>query len=339
MKRRAQSASRRRPSLSRSLVIALSAAIASKKLREQAFRGRLNDSCPICRAPLEDAAEKAFHEATVLMICSGRLHDAFERGEPTPLAGASQSARRDMQAIRTALERALKLDENHFGANITLGEILAEDPDRAEKLLRKAIAIDDSEPSAYLALGGILEARGNRSGAMKEYKHAITWATCKGGGSSLAAGHMKLAILHEEDGNLPAAVQAYEAAAVANPLDYLVPFNLGVALEETDTEGTIVAFKKALALKPGFYTTNYALANAYKRRLIEGAHDNSSIGQQKRAYDGQLWLGATLRAKALAVTREHREDCEDHIQNIRQHLPSVWRVYQVRGEATMAAIV
>jgi tetratricopeptide (TPR) repeat protein len=244
------------------------------------------------------------------------------------------------QVVRS-LERALELDENHIGALITLGEMLSDlEPNRAIPLLRKAIdQSEDPQPAALLALGTALLTLGNIHDAMNEYQKAITTGKQQQNNDVVASAHMKVAIVYEERGQMDLAIQEYEKAMVADPDNYLVPFNLGVALEATDNEGAIRAYKRSLLMNTDFYATNMALANAYQRRIIENAHDNSVAAGLKRGEGVQLWLGAALRAKVGATSPPDVQDCDEHIQKIEQYFPNAWAMYREKGDSYMMARV
>jgi tetratricopeptide (TPR) repeat protein len=236
------------------------------------------------------------------------------------------------------------MDDNHIGALITLGEMLSDlDPNRAIPLLRKAIHQSedpDPHPAALLALGTALMTLGNIDDAINEYQKAITTGNQQQNTAVVASAHMQLAIVYEERGQMELAVQEYEKAMVVDPDNYLVPFNLGVALEATDdNEGAIRAYKKSLLMNTDFYATNMALANAYQRRIIGNARDNSVAAGLKRGEGVQLWLGAALRAKASATKHADVQDCDEHIQKIEQYFPNAWAVYREKGDSYMMAMV
>lgn len=147
-----------------------------------------------------------------------------------------------------------------------------------------------------------------------------------------------IAILLEEQGDISGAIREYEAAMEADPLNCSIPFNMGVCLEETDNEGAIVAYRKALALDASFSPANVAVAKGYRSRIVAGAQDNSFQAGLKRAEDVQHWLGALLRAKKdNMLSPEDAEYCDEEIQTINSHFPKVWAVYQATGERAMMA--
>lgn len=309
-----------------------------EQMRKHAFRGRLNDACPICRVPLEDTAEKVFMEAVLMMVRENRINELVEVG------GESESYQTDgtMRNVQRSLERALKLDENHPGALICLGEILLANnkPKRAEQLLRLAIEIDDTHASAFLALGKSLQMQNKQlADAMEAYERAISVAENSGSNDMLSMSCMKMAMAQEEDGNLDASIRFYNRAATANPTNFLIPFNMGVTLEEADIDGAITAYKKACSLKPDFYPTNFALTTAYKRRIIANAHDNSRKGQFKRGKDAQRWIGAALSAKRLASNRTQLQECNEYLQEIEKYFPASWRAYQLQGDDEMMGMM
>jgi tetratricopeptide (TPR) repeat protein len=296
------------------------------QVRQRAHQGLNSNVCPLCRAPL--SAETAFMDAIMVII-------RWERH-----GGAALDAEELSQAVRS-LEWALELDENHIGALITLGEMLSDlEPDRAIPMLRKAIdQSEDPQPTALLALGTALLTLGDIQDAMNEYQKAITTGKQQQNNSVVASAHMQLAIVYEERGQLDLAVQEYEKAMVADPDNHLVPFNLGVALEATDNEGAIRAYRKSLLMDMDFYETNMALANAYQRQIIENARDNSLAAGLERAEGVQLWLGAALRAKVRATSPPDVQDIDEHIQKIEQYFPNAWAVYREKGDSYMMARV
>jgi tetratricopeptide (TPR) repeat protein len=303
------------------------------QVRQRAFQGLNSDSCPLCRAPL--SAETAFLDAVTIIIRLERHGGQLDDGDH------SAATTEELFQVVRSLERALELDENHIGALITLGEMLSDlEPNRAIPLLRKAIdQSEDPQPAALLALGTALLTLGNIHDAMNEYQKAITTGNQQQNNDVVASAHMKVAIVYEEQGQMDLAVQEYEKAMVADPDNYLVPFNLGVALEATDNEGAIRAYKRSLLMNTDFYATNMALANAYQRRIIENAHDNSVAAGLKRGEGVQLWLGAALRAKVGATSPPDVQDCDEHIQKIEQYFPNAWAMYREKGDSYMMARV
>jgi tetratricopeptide (TPR) repeat protein len=299
------------------------------QVRLRAHQGLNSALCPLCRAPL--SAETAFFDAVTIIVRLEQRHGAGH------FAGTTE----ELSQVIRSLERVLEMDDNHVGALITLGEMLSDlDPSRAILLLRKAIdQSEDSHPAALLALGTALLTLGNIDDAMNEYQKAITTGNQQRNNGVVATAHMQLAIVYEERGEMDLVVQEYEEAMVADPDNYLVPFNLGVALEATDNEGAIRAYKKSLLMNTAFYATNTALANAYQRRIIDDARDNSVAAGLRRGESVQLWLGAALRAKASATSPPDVQDCDEHIQKIEQYFPNAWATYREKGDSYMMARV
>lgn len=303
------------------------------QVRQRAYQGLNSASCPLCRAPL--SADAAFVDAVTIIVRLEQRHGRELDG------GHSAATTEELSQVIRSLERVLEMDDNHIGALITLGEMLSDlEPNRAIPLLRKAIdQSEDPQPAALLALGTALLTLGNMHDAMNEYQKAITTGNQQHNNDVVASAHMKLAIIHEERGQMDLAIEEYEKAMVADPDNYLVPFNLGVALEATDNEGAIGAYRKSLLMNTDFYATNMALANAYQRRIIDNASDSSVAAGLKRGEDVQLWLGAVLRAKVSAASPTDVQDCDEHVQKIEQYFPNAWAVYLEKGDSYMMARV
>jgi Flp pilus assembly protein TadD len=306
------------------------------ELRKRAYQGQLNDACPICRVPLEATAEKSYMEAILTVARTNRVYELHEvdGASVNSLVGTSGiPVDGTMEFVRRALERALRLDKNHLGALIALSEmIVAENPKRAERLVRSAIGIDDSFASAHVGLGKALQRLNRLPDAIAAYERGIAVAQRERNTSDvLSYAWMSLAMAQGQHGNLDASITAYKKAATADPTNFLIPFNMGVSLEETNVDGAIAAYKQSFALNRHFYPTNFALATAYTLRLIANAHDNSRPGQLQRGDDAQRWIGAILRAKRLATKNTQVEDCDAVLQQIEEYFPQAWRAYQQVG--------
>jgi lipopolysaccharide biosynthesis regulator YciM len=278
-----------------------------EELRKRAYQGQGSDACPLCRRPLDGTAENFFMEAVFILMREDPLQNI-----ESPMA-------------RRCLEHALALDENHYGALITFGEMISdEDPARAVDFIQRALVANDRDPAAILALGTALQKQGKLAESKTAYERAVKNATGNSHKGTLCHAHMKLAMLHEEMGRMDLSILAYGDARQADLANFLVPFNMGVALEEVDNERAISAYKEAIAMKQDFYPAIRALAKAYRQRIILGANDNSSDAGVRRGHDAQLWLAELLKARLNSPSAEETRDCDDELRSIQQHFPNVW---------------
>ena len=285
------------------------------RLRSQALQdSSIQDTCPLCRAAIGDDAGKHFLAGAIELIRLEMPHEGAKWAVHEKGCGRPTST----SAI-AHLERALTHDPDHLGSLITLGELLLDkepaEPERALVLLRRAVSLDPSESHTHLALGKALERTGDLEGALASNERA---AGCIGGSKDArAAALMQAAQVHEQKGHIADAVECLRQAAAATPDDHIVPFNLGVCLEESDVDGAIAAMERCLKLDPTFYKAYYSLAAGYRgglyRRKIVDAN------QRSEGLTAQKWASAALTASKMVPrsgpeSKQEMENIEEALQ-------------------------
>ncbi len=130
----------------------------------------------------------------------------------------------------TALEQAVRLDPRAVRPKVDLGDIYltgGRDLERAIKLYREAIAIDDSHAGAHYALAVALTRKGDAAGARREFERASSLSP----GNPLPA--LALADLYAAAGNLNDAEKYAREAVKAQPSLLTARLRLGQVLEAT----------------------------------------------------------------------------------------------------------
>jgi tetratricopeptide (TPR) repeat protein len=133
-----------------------------------------------------------------------------------------------MAGAVTALEAAIRLDPKAVRPRVDLGDIYlasGRDLERAIKLYREAIAIDDSHAGAHYALGVALTRKGDPAGARKEFQRAAALSP----GNPLPA--LGLAEMFAASGDLKQAEQYAREAVKAQPSLVQARLVLGQVLE------------------------------------------------------------------------------------------------------------
>ena len=267
------------------------------KLRSNALQGQGQDTCPLCRAAIADDAEKYFLLASFDMIRMEMPQDDPNGSVKKWAAHEHGKALPTLQSIMNNLEKSLAHNPDHVGSLQVYGELLVDtDPERAIATLRRAESLDPADPCIHIALGKALEATGDLADALKSDLQAAGSVGVRP--NTKAGALMQAAIVYEQMGKQPDAIECYRQAEAATPDDYIVPFNLAVCLEETDVEGSIAALERCLKLEPTFYKAYYALAAGYqgghyRRRIV--AND-----QRAEGLTAQLWISSALAAARLA---------------------------------------
>jgi len=187
------------------------------------------------------------------------------------------------QAV-TALEAAIRLDPKAVRPRVDLGDIYlasGRDVERAIKLYREAIAVDEKHAGAHYALGVALTRKGDAAGARAEFERAAALSP----GNPLpalglaelfaAAGDLKqaeqyareavkaqpgllqgrlvLAQVLEAGGRYDEAMRQYREIASAHPKVAAPHFHVGALLHRRgDLAGAAAEYGKALKIDPEF---------------------------------------------------------------------------------------
>lgn len=189
-----------------------------------------------------------------------------------------------MAGAVTALETAIRLDPKAVRPRVDLGDIYlasGRDLERAIKLYREAIAIDETHAGAHYALGVALTRNGDAAGARKEFQRAASLSpgnplpalglaeifAASGdlkqaeqyareavkAQPSLLQGQLVLGQILEADGRYDEAMQQYREMATAQPKLAAPHFHVGALLHRRgDLAGAAAEYGKALKIDPEF---------------------------------------------------------------------------------------
>ena len=205
------------------------------------------------------------------------------------------------EAVR-ALDEGVRDNPGNYALLSVFGTLLvrARQDDRAEEVLKKAIAIVDFDPDAWNALGGIRMRKGDLDKALESFDRAVTLdasftpAYMNIGAASMARyfgrgrnpddlasaikGFRRAAALEPgsnpalrglasaltTSGNIDEAVPAWEKAVAADPKDDFSTYNLGVAyFNRGDKAGALRCFERYLDLRKDTLTAEE------KNRILE----------------------------------------------------------------------
>lgn len=189
-----------------------------------------------------------------------------------------------MSGAVTALEAAIRLDPRAVRPRVDLGDIYlasGRDPERAIKLYREAIAIDETHAGAHYALGVALTRKGDAAGARTEFQRAAALSPgnplpALGLAEMFAAsgdfkqaeqyareavrvqpgllqGQLLLGQILEAGGRYDEAMQQYRDMAAAHPKLAAPLFHVGALLHRRgDLAGAAAEYGKALKIDPEF---------------------------------------------------------------------------------------
>ena len=107
-----------------------------------------------------------------------RAGDTAEIARQNYLRGRALAERRKFAEAVSFLENAIALDDGQAEYVRALGDVLATNPRRreeAERLLRRATALDPSNPSGWVGLGNVLLRAGRRDDAARAFEEALRW--------------------------------------------------------------------------------------------------------------------------------------------------------------------
>ena len=114
--------------------------------------------------------DKGAEQAKAVLASNPNNADAYA------LMAAVDERKNDAAGALDQIQRALQIDPNRSGFHTSLALIQAQTgqaPANTEGELRKAVALDPTQPVPHLALASLLERRGDRTGAEEQYQAAI----------------------------------------------------------------------------------------------------------------------------------------------------------------------
>ncbi len=164
--------------------------------------------------------------------------------------GEAQPARGKLDAAEDGLRRALAKDPNDIVACVGLGAALFEGQRHAEAepLLRHALALDPrhrTAPEAHRLLGAVLNARGDRQGAIDHLAEALQ----QGVGPEI--GYRDLCLLLFQSGQVERATEVARQGTAAYPGSAELQTYLGNLLGYGgDQEGAADCYRRALSIGP-----------------------------------------------------------------------------------------
>jgi tetratricopeptide (TPR) repeat protein len=198
--------------------------------------------------------------------CRKRANNTDANRNASSSAGASTEQGR--QQAQTLVDQARELYKN-------------DEDEKAEEILKQAIALDSNNPEAHLRLGMSYAALGKKTEAEDEYRKAIelykkkVQDDAKDGNSFFYLGEA-YNFLHQDE----EAVRAYRQATKLKPEDEEAWYQLGMAETKlAHYSEAITAFQKALELDANDYRATDGLDNAKEgaQRIREGKKHNEEM--------------------------------------------------------------
>ena len=148
--------------------------------------------------------------------------------------------------------------------------------DDAERVLRRAVAVDPASSDARNHLGLVRQARGDGAGALALFREAVA------ADPQDAGCRVNLGVALRAAGDVPGAIEQYRAALGIEPDHPRAHANLGVALQSLGRlDEAIAHYRRAIELEPDSARSRYNLASALGSR---GAWDEA-LGLYRRAVE------------------------------------------------------
>jgi len=221
------------------------AAVVEFKLARELMPDNVLISMAMARAELaRKNADAALSEANRALKAQPGLADALLlRGDALDLKGSADLA---VQAFAEAARSAPNMALPHLRTGMV--EQQRGRVDAAVQAYQKAIGLDPRQPIALNNLASIAAER------KQDLKQAEAWARQAVAAVPRAAQfHDTLGMVQRAQGNLPAALKAFEAASRLSPRDATLKFHLGRALaESSDKVQARKVLQEALTLSPSF---------------------------------------------------------------------------------------
>ncbi|MDJ0944499.1 MAG: tetratricopeptide repeat protein [Kiloniellales bacterium] len=204
------------------------------------------------------------------------------------LPGLFQQGIREFRAGRLAaaestFRRVLKIEAGQADALHMLGVLAHQrgDPQKAVKLIKKALRRSPANPSFHTNLGSALQAQGRGQAALESLQKALS------ADPDHMQAHFNLGNLLSERGELTRALSAYRRAAELSPGFADVHFNLANTLHRLDDlQAAVAAYRRCLELRPGFAPAHFNLGNALR--------DLGELEAARRSYERALQLDPKL---------------------------------------------
>jgi tetratricopeptide (TPR) repeat protein len=215
----------------------------------------INDSCPMCRAPLPPGTEELYERASRILHMADRMLDAL----PYTYTMRDLKKKRAEEAEKL-LRKALEEDPQHARCHGNLAHCLeiAGDIDAAISSNKVAIGIDPNLAFVHFNLGVCLRLNGDLEGA------AASWTRAIEVDPKFAGAHHNLGCFFQ-DRDTVRAIASIEAAIAVDPYDqnrFESYFVLGNMLADIgDTHGAVLNL--SIAAGPTTRKTNYLSAKAH----------------------------------------------------------------------------
>ena len=125
-----------------------------------------------------------------------RPHDL----EALAISGLAHYYSRDSETAIRTFERVMQIDPNHLQAHFGLGLALADrDPGRSLNHLRRALAVDEANPTSHYTVGRVLASQGRPVEALVALERSLELSP------DFAEAHYQIALVHARLGNNEAA--------------------------------------------------------------------------------------------------------------------------------------
>lgn len=235
------------------------------------------------------------------------------RASPLVLEAETLLSNGDAAGAKAKLEQALAQNDQDGRAYLALG--LAEealgDLAAAEKAYRSAVASDDSLAEAHNNLGLVLRDAGKNDEAIGELQRATQLDP------QLASAHANLAMAFEDAGKPEDARMSYDRAAKLTPNDAMLRANQGLfLLQAGDKDGAIAALRAGLANAGSDRATLLAIGNGLRR----AGNADEAVRALRAALAGGDAKPTPALLSELALAQVAADDAKGASQSLEQAL-------------------
>ena len=221
-------------------------------------------------------------------------------------------------------DQILAINSQHASTIYLLGLIAfrKNQPQKATKLVRRAIEFDDAQPLFHKSLAAILQHLGQLQESINAYQQLLS-ITPNDHSIWNDIGH-----LFRLQGQTDEAYSHFQKSIVILP-DYPAFYNLGLLLQEQgQTEESIVCYKKSVAINPNFAQAYNNLGNAFQEI---GQYNEACSYYQKAIQVNPRYFEAEANLGVVCMKMEKLNQAIEHFQRALQLNPKSSETYNNLG--------